>query len=278
MKDEQKTKRQLVRDVAELRQRLTELAASETRRRQAEKALRQFKERFRGIAERSIDVIYELDLEGRVTYISPAVERIGGCKPGQLTGKSIRDCIPQSELRKAVQALTKAAKGKSVKGLQIMVLRKDGSPVWVEANASPILRGGEVVGSQGIVRDITERKRTEEQIRVYQEQLRSLASELVLAEEHERRQLATDLHDRIGQGLAVSKMKMGAVHKSLSSTRFAGPLKEVRGLIDETIRETRSLTFALSPPILYELGLGAALERDLQAHRPDGRGYPVPDL
>ena len=105
-----------------------------------------------------------------------------------------------------------------------------------------------------------EYKQAEERLLEYQAQLRSLASELTLTEERERRRLATDLHDRIGQTLAVSKIKLGALGTSAASTDFAGPLDEVRELIDQTIQDTRSLTFELSLPVLYELGFKAAME------------------
>jgi len=111
-----------------------------------------------------------------------------------------------------------------------------------------------------IARDITERKRAEDQLLAYQGRLQSLASELSLAEERERRRIARDLHDRIGQTLAICKIKLGALRASASSTGLAGPLDEIHELIDEIIQETRSLTFEVSSPILYELGLEAAVE------------------
>ncbi len=110
-----------------------------------------------------------------------------------------------------------------------------------------------------MIRDITERKASEEKIRVYEEQLRSLASELTLLEERERRRIANDLHDHIGQNLALSKIKLGELRASVSSS-LVKPLHEIHGLIEQTIQYTRSLTFELSPPILYELGFEAAVE------------------
>ncbi len=94
----------------------------------------------------------------------------------------------------------------------------------------------------------------------YQLRLRSLASELTLAEERERRRIATELHDRIVQMLAVIKIRMGDLRESHSEKRFAEPLQSVYDLIDQTIQDTRSLTFELSPPILYELGFVDAVE------------------
>jgi len=94
----------------------------------------------------------------------------------------------------------------------------------------------------------------------YQNKLRSLASELSLAEERERRRIATELHDRIVQTLAVTKIKLSAFRELGSSARLLDPLKEVLELINQTIQDTRTLTFELSPPILYELGLVPVVE------------------
>jgi len=108
--------------------------------------------------------------------------------------------------------------------------------------------------------DITDQRRAEEKLLDHQEQLRSLASELSLAEERERRHVATALHDRIGQALAVSKMKLAAMRQELSGSDHSEPMNEIIDLIEQTIQDTRSLTLELSPPVLYELGLEAALQ------------------
>lgn len=127
-----------------------------------------------------------------------------------------------------------------------------------------------------------------EQLLQNREQLRSLASQLSLAEERARRRIATDLHDRVAQALAISRIRLGALAQSVAS---AGPnrsvpgregpqeprknetrkspnstaelsreIEEIRQLIMQAIQDTRSLMFEISPPILYELGLEAALD------------------
>ncbi len=113
---------------------------------------------------------------------------------------------------------------------------------------------------QAIQQELTERKQADERIRTYQERLRSLASELSLTEERERREIATALHDRIGQTLAICKIQLGALRQSASSTELAEPLEEIHQYIEDIIQNTRSLTFEISSPILYQLGLESALE------------------
>jgi PAS domain S-box-containing protein len=120
---------------------------------------------------------------------------------------------------------------------------------------SPFSKGA-IITSQ----DITERKKAEEELLNYQKQLRSMASELSLVEERERRRIASELHDRIGQSLFILRLKLSTLQDNHSSTDFSESIKEIHKLLDQIIQHTRNLTFELSPPILYELGLEAALE------------------
>ena len=115
--------------------------------------------------------------------------------------------------------------------------------------------------------------------------LRSLASELSLAEERERRRIATELHDRVGQTLAISKIKLGILKNTAATIELTAPIEEIRQLIEQAIRDTRSLIFEISSPILYELGFEAALEwlteqlqkqHGIAAHYvDDGRSKPL---
>ena len=108
-------------------------------------------------------------------------------------------------------------------------LHKDNRVVWGQVTVS-LLRGvgGAPQFAIGMVADISDRKKAEEDIRTYQEQLQSLASELSLTEERERRRLGTDLHDHIGQALALSKIKLGVLQKSITAEKQAKSLSEVR--------------------------------------------------
>jgi signal transduction histidine kinase len=112
-------------------------------------------------------------------------------------------------------------------------------------------------------REVLQRKQAEEQLAAYQADLRSLASQLTLAEERERRRLAVRLHDQIGQNLAISHIKLEELQAGLKDhglSGLAGEVQYLARLIKETIVETQSLTSRISPPILYDLGLEAALE------------------
>ena len=101
-------------------------------------------------------------------------------------------------------------------------------------------------------------RRSEAEVQRHQERLREMASELMLVEERERRRIASVLHDAVVQTLALSKLKVDGLRRS-ARNGIHDRLTEIYGLIDESIARTRTLSADLSPPILYELGLPAAI-------------------
>jgi signal transduction histidine kinase len=107
----------------------------------------------------------------------------------------------------------------------------------------------------------TEIVRKQEQENVaYQNRLRFMGAEILLIEERERRQLATTLHDQIGQVLALAKIKLGALQAADFREERRQTADEIRELLDQAITSSRTLTFELSPPILYELGFESAVQ------------------
>ena len=119
---------------------------------------------------------------------------------------------------------------------------------------------GKVSGVVATLRDITDVKKTDTKLHEYQDQLRTLASEISLAEERQRRRIAVELHDRTIQSLALSRIKLGALREALAEEVDRTALEDIRALIDQTISDTRTLVFELSPPVLYELGFEPAIE------------------
>lgn len=105
-----------------------------------------------------------------------------------------------------------------------------------------------------------ERMRIEMKLLEYQKHLQSLTSQISLIEENEKRRIAAGLHDCISQPLALSKIKLGQLNKTTLPDESKAIISELSGLIEQTINETRTLTFELSPPILYELGLSQAIK------------------
>jgi PAS domain S-box-containing protein len=224
--------------------------------------LRHSEARFRTIFEGTTLGIALVDKDGRIIEGNPALQQMLGCDVNELVNQKFTAFLLPDDASRCQALFQKLVQGppESYHGEKKYV-RQDGRMAWGRLNVS-VLRGAREEDHLAIcmIEDITEQKQAEKEIRTYQEQLRSVASELSLTEERERRRLATDLHDHVGQILALAQIKLGAIRQSASSTQLLEPMDEVRRLIEQTIQYTRSLTFELSPPILYDLGFDAAVE------------------
>jgi PAS domain S-box-containing protein len=227
-----------------------------TERKRAEEALRESEEKYRDLFENAREAILTLDLKGNITGVNKLVEEYG-FKREDLIGKSHFDFIAEKSRNKAFKEFERLTQGTPVEG-EVEVITPKGNRI-VEYRNNPIRRGGQIVGVQEILIDITERKKAEQQLLNDQAQLKSLASELTLAEELARRRLAVELHDRIGQSLVISKIKLEALRKTGRSRKLDKALEDVCNSIGQTIQDTRTLTFDLSSPVLYELGFETAV-------------------
>jgi PAS domain S-box-containing protein len=112
----------------------------------------------------------------------------------------------------------------------------------------------------GVMLDITEQHRAAETIARYQQELRALALEVNLAQEEERRRLATDLHDQISQPLVLAKLNLESARRAVADAGARTAMKGISTQLDALITLTSNLTFELSPPVLHELGLLAGVE------------------
>jgi PAS domain S-box-containing protein len=225
-------------------------------------ALRETENRFRKIFTEAAHGMSLVDIEGCILDINPALQKMLGYDKHEMVGKSFKTLLMPEDVTRNGRLFKELCEGKRDSySRESRYRHKDNRVVWGQVTVS-LLRstGGAPQYAVAMVADITHRKKAEEDIRTYQEQLQSLASELSLTEERERRRLATDLHDHVGQALAVSKIKLGVLQKSVTDQDQAKPLGEVRELIEQMIKDTRSLTFELSTPVLYELGFEPAVE------------------
>jgi PAS domain S-box-containing protein len=185
-----------------------------------------------------------------------AAEEIEKVSKESVLGKNVVDVIPSVEKYGLLDAFKRVWVTGKPEYFPVAVYRENELRVWKD-NYVYKLPTGEIVNMYD---DVTERKDAEGKLLMYQEKLQSLASELSLVEEQERRTIATDLHDQVGQTLSVIKMRCFSLRENLSSPEQLQYLDEIFELVQQTIQDIRSLTFELSPPVLYELGLVAAIE------------------
>ena len=231
-------------------------------RKRAEKTIIDTRNFMEDIIRTSADGIIVGDTSTAMTMMNEAAERILGYSKEELLGRRTHDFIPRDEWDNRDKLLEEMVSGrKPVCTHEHHWVRKDGRVIDLEVSIGTLRDAkGTVTGFVACARDITEHKAAEKKLYAYQDQLRSLASQLTLAEEQERRRIATEIHDRISQSLALAKIKLGALGAELSLHEENANLAAIRSLLEQCIHDTRSLTFDLSPPFLYELGLRKALE------------------
>jgi PAS domain S-box-containing protein len=145
-----------------------------TERKQAEGALRQSEEKYRNVLENIEDGYYEVDIAGNFTFFNDSMCQIYGYPREELMGMSDRQYTDQENAKKLFQAFNKVYRtGESTEELDWEIIRKDGARRSIEASVSLIEdSSGNRIGFRGLIRDVTERKRAEEEKATLQEQLR----------------------------------------------------------------------------------------------------------
>ncbi|HZJ25115.1 MAG TPA: histidine kinase N-terminal 7TM domain-containing protein [Anaerolineales bacterium] len=147
-----------------------------TTRKQMEEALRLSEEKYRKIYENVSDVIYETDNQGKLTSISPSIERRGGFQPEELIGRHVMEFFVFPEQYAALDALI--LEHGAANDFEALLQRKDGNRVWVSITSHIVFdANGQGVATEGVLRDITERKQAEESIRQMNAELESRVSE-----------------------------------------------------------------------------------------------------
>lgn len=218
------------------------------RKRNHNREIRKSEEKFRTVTEMTASAIFIFD-NSRILFVNTAAEALTGRPKEELVSMVIGDVIHPSD-HSLIQE--NGLPDTESRRYECRLITRSGDVRWVDFISGWISFQGIRVRI-GTASEITERKHAEEKLRL-------LASELSSTEERERRRLASYLHDTIGQTLAFSKMKIRLLQKSSTPHELDSRLQEIRDLIDQSIADTRSLTYELSPPILYELDFVAALE------------------
>jgi PAS domain S-box-containing protein len=174
MKDERKTKVQLINELVELRQRVAELEALETERKRAEEALRESGERFRLLAENASTLVCEVDLEGRYLYANSAYKAFLGYEPEELIGRKAASLIHPDEIVRATerfQAMIEA----NASSLDTWRFRhKDGQWRWFSCSGNVFTKPSGEKRVVVVSTDITKRVQAEESLRESEERYRSL--------------------------------------------------------------------------------------------------------
>ncbi|MFN8621528.1 MAG: GAF domain-containing protein [Chloroflexota bacterium] len=223
------------------------------RLRESEAQLRASEARFRYLVNASPDVVWEVDLDGRFTFVSDAVERMTGRPAGEVVGRPMAEVITPDTLPAALDQFERLlAEPDEVVEARFALRHLDGHAVPLENFATGVLRNGRLVGGHGSGRDLSEREHLERD-------LGRQASEL--ASSAERAHLARELHDSVTQALFAMTLVSRSIELQLprdpdaARARFA----ELRDLQREALAEMRSLIFELRPGSIERDGLEQAL-------------------
>ena len=240
--------------------------------------------KYRGIVENSPEGIFLLDRCGRLNEVNPAMARIlGYASSTELIDASnaTLNLVPFSDAQ--VDTLFGVLRGKGeIAGLELDLRLAGGRSIWVQLNARGIVgKHGEVTGIEGFMTDITARKRaveslrcqrdqlesevavrrrTERELLTSRERLRQLSAHQEAIREDERKHIALEIHDELGQLLTALKMDLSLLKMQLVAGSAAmGKAKEMRSLVEKTMQIVRNVASHLRPAAL-NFGLASALE------------------
>jgi len=221
-------------------------------------ALRRSENRYRALFDSANDGMIVRDLDGNILMANSAMAELTGYTVDELTNMNISRFLSATNLNTTMRRQRRQLESKpqvTTERHELQMTRKDGVERTIEIVASLLAGGEQPAIIQEIARDITEQKRSRENLQAY-------ANRAILAQEEERKRVARELHDETAQALAslgmdidtLAKTKGRGVKKTLNS------LGELRDRTENILRGVRSLSQALRPPMLEEFGLLAALQ------------------
>jgi PAS domain S-box-containing protein len=231
--------------------------------------------KYRELVENANSVIIRITPQQTVTFFNEYAQVFFGFTAAEVLGQNVIGTIlpaVDSAGRDLRQLMTEIAERPELHGVtETENLCKDGQRVWVHwTNRAIRDERGEVSEILCVGTDITERKRLEQRADAYRQRLRQLADRLVAAEEQQRRRVATHIHDAMIQNLSLANIRMGGIRSGGAAAGLAEQcvqIDQVRKLLDDCIEECRRLMSDLTPPLLYELGLGPALRHFAERQR-----------
>ena len=240
----------------------------------AEQAQKESEERYRRIFENAAEGIFQTTLDGKYVAVNPALARMYGYDSPDdmiaaitnIAGQLYVDPGRRDEFIRLMQAQGE------VTGFEALVYRKDGRFIWIAENVRALRDpAGVLVGFEGTVENITERKLAERRLLDTLDQVRTLSGRLATVQEEERTRIARELHDELGVGLTCLKIDLSRLHAMMSERAGAGARKKagdkIKAMveqIDTTIASVQRLVTELRPAVLDDLGLVAAIEWQCQ--------------
>ena len=195
-----------------------------------------------------------LDLFGRIVDVNAEAERTYGWTRAQLLGQSLEIVTPPELYSQQQELLERCISGGAVQNAESSRQTKLGKRIPILLTLSRLTdENGAPVAVASIAKDLSQQMRL-------QRQLRAAAAEAALTEERERRKLALQLHDGLGQLLALTSVKLGMLRNATPDSSLTPQIRELENFLSEAHELTSSLSFQLSPPILHDVGIVPAAE------------------
>ena len=250
--------RVLARDKSGRTSRLMGVRTDITQRKLSEVALSESEERYRQLVDSSPYAV-GVHQDGKLVLVNPAaVVLFGAAEAKDLIGRPMRELMHPDERADAVDRLRRMLQGEpGLYPTEDRCLRLDGRVIDVESSATPFTYQGRPA-AQLIALDITARKQAEAAVRQTTRQLRTLSRRVLEAQETERRRVAMELHDELGQSLTAIKINLQAKARFKEQTPDELNAENIR-IVEHALQQVRHLALALRPSMLDDLGLVPAL-------------------
>jgi PAS domain S-box-containing protein len=216
------------------------------------------------------DIIFSRKADGSRDYISDRFYDFTGALPGSANGFGWLDYVHPEDKQKAMDDWMRCVESGANYEVEYRLRSRDGSYRWFRARALPIRDDGKIVKWYGTCSDIQDSKLLEQSIRDNAselermvdrrtDELRRLSIRLMTMQDQERRRLARDLHDGLGQELAVAKMVLDKMILQKSAKPPEEEWTQASSIVDRAIQQVRTMSHLLHPPLLDEVGLLSAL-------------------
>jgi PAS domain S-box-containing protein len=223
------------------------------------------------ILEATPDFVGTADREGRLFYLNRAAKDMLGLRDEEnFSEMTYADTMPSWAVDRVLAEGQPVYAREGVWQGESAILGRDGSEIPVSqvilAHRAP---EGKLRFFSTICRDISDMKRAEEKLRRSQEKLRLLTTQLLTAQEDERKRLAAELHDELGHALLTLKLHLSGVEQKLlpEQADLKGKMAQIVAYLTDTVEEVRRLYYALSPGDLEDLGLNTALRNTVEDFR-----------
>ena len=216
------------------------------------------------------DIIFSRKADGSRDYISDRFYDFTGAPAASANGFGWLDYVHPEDKDKAMADWMRCVESGANYEAEYRLRSRDGSYRWFRARALPIRDDGKIVKWYGTCSDIQDSKLLEQSIRDNAlelermvdrrtDELRRLSTRLMTMQDQERRRLARDLHDGLGQELAVAKMVLDKMMLKKSAQPAGEEWSQASSIVDRAIQQVRTMSHLLHPPLLDEVGLLSAL-------------------